>query len=80
MHSNYADLSNVTRDMFPIIPHGVRVETNSSLGQDVVGWRKSKTTTEIVRERVVVGMFVQRNNRLLLGDNPALDTTKTEND
>jgi len=31
-HSMYADLSNVGRDIFSIILHGVRVEASSSLG------------------------------------------------
>jgi len=31
-HSNYADLSNVARDIFSIIPHGVGVEASFSIG------------------------------------------------
>jgi len=31
-HSKYADLSNVARDIFSIIPHGVGVEASFSLG------------------------------------------------
>jgi hypothetical protein len=31
-HSKYADLTNVARDIFSIIPHGVRVEASFSLG------------------------------------------------
>jgi hypothetical protein len=38
-HSKYADLSNVARDIFSIIPHGVGVEASFSLGRDVIGWR-----------------------------------------
>jgi len=41
--SLYADLSNVARDIFSMIPHGVRVEASFSLGRDVIGWRQSKT-------------------------------------
>ena len=36
-HSKYADLSNVGRDIFSIIPHGVGVEASFSLGRDVIG-------------------------------------------
>jgi hypothetical protein len=36
-HSKYADLSNVARDIFAIIPHGVGVEVSFSLGRDVIG-------------------------------------------
>jgi hypothetical protein len=49
-HSKYADLSNVVRDIFSIIPHGVGVESSFSLGRDVIGWRQSKTTGETLRE------------------------------
>jgi hypothetical protein len=38
-HSNYADLSNVARDIFSLIPHGVGVEASVSLGRDVIGWK-----------------------------------------
>jgi len=54
MHSKYADLSNVVRDIFYIIPHGVGVEASFSLGQDVIGWTQSKPTGETIREKVVV--------------------------
>jgi len=43
-HSKYADISNVARNIFSIIPHGVRVEASFSLGRDNIGWRQSKTT------------------------------------
>jgi len=79
-HSKYADLSNVARDIFSIIPHGVRVEASFSLGRDVIGWRQSKTTGETLREKVVVRQFAQANNGILAGTVPELDTTNTEND
>jgi len=47
--SKYADLSNVVRDIFSIIPHGVGVVTRFSLGRDVIGWRQSKTTGKTLR-------------------------------
>ena len=53
-HSMYANLSNVARDIFSVIPHGVEVEASFSLGGDVMGWRQSKTTGETLREKVVV--------------------------
>jgi hypothetical protein len=56
-HSQYADLSNVGRDIFSIIPHGVGVEASFSLGQDVIGWRQSKTTGETVLEKVILRQF-----------------------
>jgi len=80
MHSKYAELSNVARDIFSIIPHGVRVEASFSLGQDVIGWRQSKTTGETLRKKVVVSQFSRANNEILAGTNLELDTTMTEND
>ena len=56
-HSKYADLSNVARDIFSIIPHGVAVEASFSLGRDAIGWRQSKTTGETLREIVIVRQF-----------------------
>jgi len=53
-HTKYADLSNVARTVFSIIPHGVGVEASCSHGQYVIGWRQSKTTGETIRETVVV--------------------------
>jgi hypothetical protein len=48
--SKYADLTNVTRDQFSIIPHGVVVEASFSLGLDNFRWRWSKTTGETLRK------------------------------
>jgi len=78
-HSKYADVSNVAHDIFSIIPQGVRVEANFSLGQDVMGWRQSKTRGEILRKKVVVRQFAGSKNRLLAGDDPSLNTTYTDN-
>ena len=39
-HFKYADLSDVARDIFSIIRHGVGVEVGFSLGQDVIGGRQ----------------------------------------
>ena len=38
-HLKYPDLSNVERDIFSILAHGVGVEASFSLGRDVIGWR-----------------------------------------
>jgi len=78
-HSKYADLSNVGRDIFSIIPHGDGVEAGISLGRDVIGWRQSKATGETLREIVVVRQFAPANNGILAGTDPELDTTNTEN-
>jgi hypothetical protein len=79
-HSKYADLSNVARDVFSIIPHGVGVEASFSLGRDVIGWRQSKTTGETLREKVVVRQFARANSGLLAGDDPVLDPNSTDDD
>jgi hypothetical protein len=78
-HSKYADLSNVARDIFSIIPHRVRVETSFSLGRDVIGWRQSKTTGETLREKVIVRQFARANNGILVCTDRELDTAHTEN-
>jgi hypothetical protein len=36
-HSKYADLSNIARDLFSIIPDGVGVEASFHLERDVIG-------------------------------------------
>ena len=56
------------------------VESSFSLWRDVIGWRQSETTGKTIREKVVVKQFARANNGILAGDDPALDTTNTEND
>jgi hypothetical protein len=80
IHSMYAKLSNVARDIFPIITHCAGVEASFSLGQDVIGWRQSKTTGKTVSIKVVARQFSGDNNGILADDNPVLDTTNTDND
>jgi len=79
-HSKYADLSNVAHNIFSIIPHSVGVEVSYFLGQDVIGWRQSITTGEMLWGKVVVKQFPQANNRILTGNCAVLDTAETEND
>jgi hypothetical protein len=76
----YADLSNVARNIFSIIPHAVRVEASFSLPQDVIGWRQSKTTGETLCQNVVGMQFVRANNGVPPGDDPELDPTSADND
>ena len=52
-HSTYADLSDVARDIFSIIPPDVGVEASFALGRDIICWRQSETTGEALRENVV---------------------------
>jgi len=70
----------VVRDILSIIPHGVGVESSFSLGQDVIGWRQSKTTGDTLREEVIVRQFAWANNGMLAGDETESDTTHSEND
>jgi len=79
-HSKYADLSNVARDIFSIIPQGVGVEASFSLGRDVIGWRQSKTIGETLREKVLVRQFAPASNGILAGTDQELNTPHTEND
>jgi hypothetical protein len=78
-HSKYADLSNVARDIFSIIPHGAGGEASFSLGRDVIGRRQSKTTGETLWKKVVVRQFARANNGILASSHPELDTINTEN-
>jgi len=80
LHLKYADLSNVAHDIFSNIAHTVGVGASFSLGRDVIGRRKSKTTGETLRENVLVRQFARANNRLLAGDDVVLDITRTDTD
>jgi hypothetical protein len=53
-HSKYINLSNVTLDIFSMIPDGIGVEASFSLEREVIGWRQSKTTCETLCTKVVV--------------------------
>ena len=67
IQSKYADCSNAARDTFSIIPHDVVVEASFSLARDVIGWRKSKTTGETLREIVELQQSAGFNNGVLPG-------------
>jgi hypothetical protein len=79
-HPKYADLSNVARDIFSIMLHGVGVEASFSLGRDVIGWRQSGTTGGTLRENVVVRQFAEAKNGILASTDPELDIMNTDND
>jgi len=79
-HSKYTNLSNVARDIFPIIPHDVTAESSFSLGLDVISRRHSKTTGDTLGEEVVVRQFPKGNNGILAGHEKESDTSNTEND
>jgi len=79
MHSKHADLTDEARDIFSITPHGVGVAASFSLGQDVIGWRQSKTTGKTLHKKVIVRQFARANDRILAGIDPELDTMNTEN-
>jgi len=64
MHSRYADLSNVARDIVSIIPPVVGVKASFPLGRDVIGWRQYETTGETLRETVIVRHFARGNNSI----------------
>ena len=69
-HYRNTDLSNMARDIFSIIPHGVGVEASFSLGRVVIVWRHwSKTPGETFHEKVVIWLFARANIRILPGTN-----------
>ena len=78
-HSMFADLANVARDIFSIMPHGVGVEASFCLGRDILGWRQSKTTAESLREKVVVRQYARANNGVLAGDYSKINPVSIEN-
>ena len=78
--SKYADLYNEAHQVSTIIPQNVGVEIGISLYQDVIGWKRSKTTRESLCEDVIVRQFAQANNGILAGAYSELDTTNTEHD
>jgi len=78
-HSQYADLTNVACDIFWNIPHGVRVKASVSLGRDVIGCGRSKTTGVTFRKKVLVRQFTWPNNGILAGDDPESAKTITDN-
>jgi hypothetical protein len=80
MHSKYADISNVARNIFPIIVYSVGAVASDSLGRDVFGWRQFNTAGETLREKVVVRKFARANSGLLAGNDPVLDPNSTDND
>jgi len=80
LHSKYTNLSNVARDIFSIIPHGVRVEASSTLGRDVIRWWQSNTTGGTLCKMVVVRQFARANHGLLAGYDPVLNPTSTDKD
>jgi hypothetical protein len=80
MQPKYFNRWNVAHNIFSTILHGVGVESSVSLGQDVIGWRQTKTTGETQHEKVVVRQFTPANNGILAGHGKAIDTTNTDND
>jgi len=78
-HSKYAELFNVSRDIFSTIPHAVRVKARFSLGRDDIGCSQSRTTAVTLRKEVVARQFAQPNTGIFAGDDPALDTSNARN-
>ena len=79
-HSQYADLSNVVRDINCIITHGVNVKASFSLGRDVIGGRQSKSPGEALCKTFIVTQFSRANTEILACTHPELENTNTEND
>ena len=73
-HSQHADLFDVARDILFIIPHGVGVDASFALGQDVIGWRQSKTTCKTLNEKAILRKVARANIGLLAKGDPSLDT------
>jgi len=63
-----------------IIPDGVGVKASWSLGRYELIWRLSKTTGQTLWEKEVVLHCAEANNMLLANDEPAFNTTNTDDD
>jgi 2-succinyl-5-enolpyruvyl-6-hydroxy-3-cyclohexene-1-carboxylate synthase len=80
LNTKYTDLANVARDIFFIMPHRVGVKASISRGWDVIGWRQSKTTGQILCEKVVVHQFARSNAGPLAGNIPITHPLDPDND
>jgi len=76
---NYVDRSDVVWDIISIRPHGIGAEARHSLGQDVIGWRQSRTKGKTLCKIVIVRQLPWVNTWLLAGNDSALDWTNTDN-
>jgi len=70
-----AILSTVACDIFPTIQPGVGVTASFPLVQDMIRWRQSNITGVT---NVVIWQFAKANEVILAGNDPALDTVKTD--
>jgi hypothetical protein len=73
LHTEYAILAQVARDVFSVMPHGVGVEASFSLGRDVIGWRQGKTSGTTLRDKVVVRQYARASSGVLAGSSTAPD-------
>jgi len=60
------------------MPHAVGVYASFSVGQDIIGWRKSRTTGTTFRNELIVRQLARANNGILEGADPVLDTMNTK--
>jgi len=79
-HTKYADLSNVARDIFCIIPRGVAAVASFSHSRDVIGRRQLNTTGRTFHKTVILKRFDRANTSILAGIIPVSDTMNTEHD
>jgi hypothetical protein len=60
--TEYAPLSQMARNIFAVMPHGVGVEASFSLGRDVIGWRQARTSGATLQQKVVVRQWARSNS------------------
>jgi hypothetical protein len=78
MYSKSTNISDAAHKIFSILPHGVRVEASFLIARDVICWRQSKSSGEMLGEEVVLKQFSIAYNRILVHDYTALDSIETE--
>jgi hypothetical protein len=79
-HTKYTSPSNTACDIVFNIAPGVGMYGSFSLGQDVIRWGHSETTSKRLPETVVARQVAQANTRLLAGDYNIQATVKPAND
>jgi len=76
----YPNISNVTHDMFTIIPHGVKVVAAFCIGSDIIRGKQSITIGRTIHKKVIVSPFAPDSTGMSAFCNPALDATNFGND
>ena len=70
----------MAHNILSILPHGIGEEVSFPLVRYVISCGQSKTTGEMLQEKVVVSYCVPANNGIFPRDSTVLDTAESKND